>query len=339
VRVSDTAGLRAALAARRRRSIVLAPGTYDGARPFLNPHGHSLYAARVGKSILRAGLSLGGNTGPGAGLVRGLVVDVVDPRRTVDGAAIAVWGTGRRSRILDTTLRGHDALAAGVAARRPDGLVIRRLVVRDFTDFGVLVDANKPAGAPVRERFRIEDVDVARVRRPARGSSNGTAEACIWVGDAGSVRRVRARDCGWTGLWTGSATRQGAFEAIDVDGTPTGVYLEHFTHDSTFSRLRVGPDVRIGLTAEWADPEWGRRPASVGNLIEESSFDSSVAGVYLDEGTTRTTIRRSTFRNQAWAGIGDYRGVGNAYRDNDYSGIGTDAQPVRRDHLSAFGNG
>ena len=335
VRVSDSAAFRRALAARKRTSIVLAPGSYDSRQPFFNPYGHRIYGARPGRAVLRAGLSLGGNEGAGGALVRGVVVDVDEPRRTVDGAAIAVWGTGSRSRILDTTLRGNGVVPAGVAARRPDGLVVRRVVVRGFTDFGVLADANDVDRGKLREPLTVEDVDVARVGRPDPGSSNGRAEACVWIGNTGSVRRVRARSCAWSGLWTGTATHGAAFDEIDVDHTPTGVYIEHFTHDSTFRRLRIGPDVRIGLTAEWADPAWGRRPASVGNLIEDSRFDSRVAGVYLDEGTTRTTIRRSTFLSQAWAAIGDYRGNGNAAYANDYQG----AAGVRQDHLSTFREG
>ena len=106
----------------------------------------------------------------------------------------------------------------------------------------------------------------------------GRAEACVWIGDAGSVRRVRARSCAWSGLWTGTATRRASFEAIDVDRARTGVYIEHFTRDSTFRALRIGPRVRIGLAAEWADPVWGRRPASVGNVIEDSRFESRLVG-------------------------------------------------------------
>jgi len=130
IRVDSSRGLRAALAARRRSSIVLAPGVYRGTRPFLNPYGHQLYAARLGKAVLRAGLSMGGNGGRGGGLVRGLAFDVGDRRRTVDGAAIAVWGTGRRTQILDTAIQGRATLPAGISARQPDGLRIRRLVAQ-----------------------------------------------------------------------------------------------------------------------------------------------------------------------------------------------------------------
>jgi hypothetical protein len=330
VRVSTARAFRSALAAHNRKAIVLAPGSYGGRQPYFNPYGHRIYSARLGKAVLRAGLSLGGNVGPGGGLVRGVVVDVGDASRTVDGAAIAVWGTGRRSRILDTTLRGHGVVPSGVSARRPDGLVVRRVVVRGFTDYGVLADANDVDRGTLSDPLTVADVDVAAVARRAPGSSNGRAEACVWIGNTGSVRRVRARNCGWSGVWTGTATHGATFDQITVDRAPTGIYIEHFTHDSTFRHLRVGPHVKIGLTAEWADPSWGSRPASVDNVVEDSRFDSTVAGVYLDEGTTRTTIRRSTFVNQSWGAIGDYQGNGNQAYANDYRGVAG----VRRDRLA-----
>ena len=58
--------------------------------------------------------------------------------------------------------------------------------------------------------------------------------------------------------------------------------------------------------------------------------------MYLDEGTTRTTIRRSQFIGQAWAGIGDYQGNGNAEYGNDYRRIGAGAVAVRNDSLNMF---
>jgi len=334
VRVSSSEALRRALGARQRKSIVLAPGSYGGPEPFLNAHGHRIYSARLGKAVLRSGLSLGGNYGPGGGLVRGVVVDIRDPNRTVDGAAIAVWGTGARSRVLDTTLRGHGIVPSGVAARRPDGLVVRRVVVRGFVDYGVLADANELDRGKLRDPLTVEDVDVADVSRRVAGSSHGRAEACVWIGNTASVRRVRVRSCAWSGLWTGTATQDATFDQIDVNGTPTGVYVEHFTYDSTFRRLRIGRHVEVGLTAEWADPSWGSRPASVGNLIENSWFASTRAGVYLDEGTTRTTVRRSTFLRQSWAAIGDYRGNDNAAYANRYRGTAG----VRHDHLDSSRN-
>jgi exopolysaccharide biosynthesis polyprenyl glycosylphosphotransferase len=339
VRVSTSAELRAALARHQARPIVLAAGIYRNRRPFLNPYGHRLYAEKLGAVVFKAGLSLGGNHGRGGGLVRGVVFDVDSPSRTVAGAVIAVWGTGRNARVLDSTLRGHWVVSAGIVARQPDGLVVRRVVAREFSQYGVVVDANELNPGSSTGRFSIADVDVAGVSRPVPGSSEGRAEACVWIGNSGTVRRVRAARCAWTGLWTGTATRGSRFEDIDVARAPTGVYIEHYTHNSVFRRLRIRPSVRTGLVAEWADPAWNGEPASVDNVIEDSRFESWLAGVFLDAGTTRTTVRRSTFANQRWAAIGDHRGVGNAYYENDYRHIRPGASAVSHGRLGGATQG
>jgi len=170
-------------------------------------------------------------------------------------------------------------------------------------------------------------------RRPPR-SSDGTAEACIWLGAPGLARRLRVRNCAWMGIWTGSSATGVHVADADIGATRTGVYIEHFTHDSTFERVHVRPDVRIGVLAEWASPEWGGEPASVDNVIRQSTFESALCGVYLDEGTTRTSVRGSVFRNQSWAGIGNYLGRGNTFAGNDYSGIRSSAVPVSHGHIS-----
>ena len=239
--------------------------------------------------------------------------------------------------MLDSTLNGHGVVSAGIVARQPEGLIVRRVVARGFLNYGVVVDANELNPGPSAGRFWISDLDVANVSRRVPRSSEGRAEACVWIGNSGSVRRVRAERCAWTGLWTGTATRRSTFEDIDVAGTPTGVYIEHYTHNSVFRRLHIRPNVRTGVVAEWADPDWSGEPASVDNVIEDSRFESGLAGVFLDAGTTRTTVRRSTFANQRWAAIGDYRGIGNAYYENDYRRIRPGAAAIAHERLGGSG--
>lgn len=337
VRVTTSAQLVRALKRKQPTDVALADGVYGGPGPFLNPHGHRLYATRLGGAVLTVGLSLGGNAGRPGGLVRGMVFDVRDPAKTAEGAEITVWGTATRARVLDVTLRGNRVVRSGLVVREPEGFSAARLVVREFTDYGVVVDANDPARTRLERPFRLADLDVAGVTRRVPRSSNGTAEACVWVGNPGVVERVRVRRCAWTGLWTGTATTDAVFDQIDVDQTPTGVYIEHFTRTSRFQRLQVGGDVRIGLVTEWADPASGGRAASVDNVIQDSWFASELAGVYLDAGTTRTTVRRSTFVNQRWAAVGDYRGLENAYYGNDYEGIARGASDVTDQHVSLSG--
>jgi hypothetical protein len=336
--VTTSAQLRSLLRRSQPADIVLADGVYDGSRPFLNPHGHRLYAANVGGAVLRAGLSLGGNAGRPGAAVRGIVFDVRDAEKTIEGAEIIVWGTAKSAQVLDVTLRGNRVIRTGLVVRQPEGFHGARIVARDFTDYGVVVDANDPALDALARPFRLTDVDVAGVARPVPRSSNGTAEACVWVGNPGVALRVRVRRCAWTGLWTGTAATGALFDRIDVDQTPTGIYIEHFTRHSTFQRLRVGDGVRIGVVTEWAAPEWDGRPASVDNIIQESWFASSLAGVFLDAGTTRTTVRRSTFVNQRWAAIGDYGGIDNAYYGNDYRAVAPGGADVTHEHLNSFGN-
>ena len=339
IHVATSAELRSALLRTQPTDILLADGVYDGTAPFLNPNGHRLYAARIGRVVLRAGLSLGANAGPPGASVQGLVFDVRAAEKTVDGAEILVWGTAKDAAVLDVSLRGNRVVRAGLVVRQPEGFQGARIVARDFTDYGVLVDANDPALTRLDQPFQLTDVSIAGVTRPVPGSSDGTGEACVWIGNPGVVRRVHVRRCAWSGLWTGTAATDALFDQIDVDETPTGVYIEHFTRRSTFQHVRVGEDVRVGILAEWAAPAWGRRPASVENVIQDGWIGASVAGVYLDEGTTRTVVRRMTFVNQRWAAIGDYRGIDNAFSGNDYDGILSGAVDVTRQHLSSFENG
>jgi hypothetical protein len=331
LRVRTSSQLRSALERRTPTAIVLMRGTYDAERPFVNAHGHGLYAATLGRVVLTAGLSLGTHRSEPGGLVRGLVFDVRDHGKTVDGVALHVRGAG--ARVLDVTLRGHGVIRSGLVVREPEGFRAARLVVRDFTDYGVLVDANDSGRTSLARPFHLRDLDVSGIRRPVPGSSQGRGEACVWVGNPGVVERARVRRCGWTGLWTGTAATGARLTAIDVDDTRTGVYLEHFTRQSTFERLRVGSRVRVGLTAEWASPDAGGVPGSIDNVVQDSRFESWLAGVYLDEGTTRTVIRRSVFVGQRWAAIGDYEGVGNAYHGNDYRRIASGAVPVSHEHI------
>jgi hypothetical protein len=135
-----------------------------------------------------------------------------------------------------------------------------------------------------------------------------------------------------TGVWTGTATRGSSIQDVAVDRTRVGIYIEHYTTGTTFRRLRIGPHVSRGVNAEWANWRLGGKPASVDNVIEDALVETGRVGVYLDQGTTRTVVRRCTFVGQAWAAIGDYRGVGNRYYDNDFTRIAGGATPVSLEH-------
>ena len=337
--VRTAAQLEAALRRTTPTDIVLADGVYASSAPFVDTHGHRLYARHLGRALLRAGLSIGSDHAASGAVVQGLAFDVANVDATAEGAAITVWGAANGARVADVTLRGNGIVEAGLRVQQPEGFRAERVVVRRFTDYGVTVDANDQSLQRLAQPFVLRDLDIAHVSRAAPGSSNGTGEACLWLGNTGVVQRARLRACAWTGLWTGTAATGLAVDGVDIDRTPVGVYLEHFTQRSTFSRLLVGRATRAGIVAEWDDPAWGGRPGSIDNTIERSQLRSSIVGVYLDSGTTRTTIRNCRFAYQRVAAIGDYRGIGNAYYGNDYSRIQPGAARVTTDHINVGGAG
>jgi hypothetical protein len=334
VTVSTSAQLSQALASPTATDIVVADGVYDNSGPFLNPNGDRVYAQHLGGAVFRAGFVMGGNWGPGHGLLRGLAFDVSDPSKVLHGSIVHVWGTGAGTQVLDTTFEGHHLISSGLMARLVEGLVVRRVVARDFRDWGVIVDPNQASYTPTTPPL-LEDVDSANVSWATPRASNGTSEACVWVGVKAVVHRLKARNCAWEGLWVGTGTRNSVFEDLDLNDTGIGIYVEHFATASTFRRIHAGPNVDRGATCEWADPAWGGVAACTDDLFENSTFDTRVIGVYLDQGTTRTTVRGSVFMHQSCGAIGNYQGVGNLWdtTGNDYAGILPSAVPVYTGHL------
>lgn len=321
VTVSTSAGLVAELA-KPAHDIVLGDSDYNASLPFSNSNGNRVYAAHLGRAVLHAGLTLGGNSGGGGGLIQGLAFDVAGTSKVEDNAIVNVWGAaGVNDTVLDTTFDGHGTVGYAIKVTTPEGFTARRIIARNLTSDGISVDSY-PTAVTFAHPPVLSDLDVANVARPTPKSSNGTSEACMWLGTPATLTRAKLRNCAWMGLWTGFNGVGATYSDVDVDGTPTGIYLEHFTTSSTFRNLHVGTGVRTGVNCEWADPSWGGKPASVGNVIEDSLIESSWVGVYFDEGTTRTTVRNTTFRGQSGAAIDDYKGIGNSYAGNSY-GDGT----------------
>jgi hypothetical protein len=331
LQVSSSQELVAALADHRRETIVLAPGVYDNSRPFADREGDRIMASRLGRAVLRAGIVLGSNNGPPGALIRGLTFSVSDPAKTLDGAIVHVWGSAAFASVLDVRIDGHGTVGAGLVVRQPDGFVGRRIVARRFQSYGVVVDPNDTT-YQAKTPFSLSDLTLSRVSRPVPGSSDGRAEACLWLGSPGKVRRVSVSRCAISGIWTGTATHGSRVQDAIVQRSRVGIYIEHFTTNTIFQRLRVGPGVSRGINAEWANYAHGGKPASVDNVVQDAYFRTGHVGVYLDQGTTRTLVRRCVFAGQDWAAIGDYLGVGNKYYGNDFGGIEPGAVAVSYEH-------
>jgi hypothetical protein len=267
--VSSSAQLRSALSDHRSDAVVLADGTYDNGSSFSDREGDRLYAAHLGRAVLRAGVVLGANAGPSGAALRGIRFDVDDPAKTFQGSIVHVWGSASHASVRDTWLDGN-GVVDGLIVRQPEGFVAQRVVARALPGYGVLVDPNEDHYR-ARIPYVLGDLAISQVMRPVPGSSNGTAESCLWLGSTGTVKRVSAASCAVSGIWTGTANTGSHVQDVTVDRTPVGIYIEHFTTGTTFRRLRIGPNVDRGVNAEWASPSNSGKPASVDNVIEAAT--------------------------------------------------------------------
>ena len=112
--VSSSQQLSAALANGRRETLVLEPGTYDSPRAFADREGDRLYAARLGKVVMRAGIVLGANTGRPGASIRGLIFDVSDPSEARGNRVPARQILDRGSARISSELHGEPEVQAAL---------------------------------------------------------------------------------------------------------------------------------------------------------------------------------------------------------------------------------
>ncbi len=349
VRVSNAAELATALAG-PALDIVLADGSYAQAAPFVNSDGHRLYAEHLGGAVLRTGIVVGGNFGRSGAVLRGLAFDVSDPAKAFGGGIVHVWGNaGASAQVLDCTFRGNWSVPFGLLAFNTSGLRVERSQFFSFSDVAVRLSDNVSvaygSSTPVMET--VQDILIDGVSRPTPGSSNGTAEAGLWIGHPvrKGVLRVKVRNVAWSGIQTVNNAWDTNYADLDVDmsgprqAAGVGVYMEHYTRNVVFDRMSV-TGARVGFAGEWADPSWGGVAGAHHVTIRNGVVDSAgstlagrQAGVYLDEGTESVTVTGMLFRNQNWAGIGAYRTIGtNVFSGNSFS-LGPGATPISTEHL------
>jgi hypothetical protein len=314
LRVTTAAELVAALQG-ATRDIVLAAGVYDNSGPFFDYGAHHLYAEHLGGAVLRAGLVIGSNQGPGGGLVRGLVFDISDPAKAFGGGSLHLWGAGGAdAQVLDCVFRGNKVIPYGLLAYSPGGLVAERLQFDDFTDEGIRASDNitVPYGAATPRIETISDIDVNGVTRAVPESSNGTAEAGLFIGQPAlnGVRRIKVRNVSLSGIEVANNSWDTTFRDLDIDMSGpnqaggVGIYLEHFSYHDVFDDFWL-TGVRTGIHAEWNDPAWGGVAGAHFTTIENGVIDAAgstlpgnQAGIYLDAGTEATVIQGVVFRNQ-----------------------------------------
>ena len=323
-------GLRRALEALRRGDVTvrLGPGRYqlhdvrigDGARligsgpqTVIAAPADAYFAVLVakGRNIVISNLMVDGG-GPGPG--KGIAVAVFDGSRDVrlsrvdltnvrtDG--VNAWGTHSNVSVQDSSIEGNGTAQVGVfdlgSERSRDTSVIRTRIHR-FRSHGILL-AQTEYGRPTAALHGLAlDNIVTDVRDPARDKCTyapnttpkcGTNEGGIWTGgvQAGIIGNtvLRAR---WDGIETvGSSTRTTVVGNV-VRTTRTGIYLEHSTHDSLFSKNLV-VDSGTGINIEW----WHNGQGSTRNTFASNRIVSaSRGGLFVDVGSDGNQIVQNVF--------------------------------------------
>ncbi len=285
--------------------------------------------------MLTAGLVVGGNFGSGGAVVQGLAFNVANPSKVFQGGEIETWGpAGTNTHVLDCTFEGNAVVPIGLNAYNPDGLVAQRLVFSHFTDEGLLASNNVQVayGGSTPLISSISDISVNGVSRNPAGSSKGTAEAGLWIGEpvSNGVHRIKIRNVSISGIETVNNAWNTTFSDLDIDmsgpnqSSGVGVYLEHFSRNLTFTNFTL-TGVQRGFNAEWDDGITGNGAAH-NVTIENGTIDATGStipgkqvGIYLDQGTESTTINNVTFKNQNTAAIVTYLTTGtNTITNNTY---------------------
>jgi len=289
------------------RLIGSGPGTVIAAPP--GPY-FAVLVAR-GRDIAISDLTVDGG-GPGGG--KGIAVAVFDGSRNVrlsridlshvrtDG--VNVWGAYSNVSVQDSEIDGGGTAQVGVFAlgsdRSRDTSVIRTRI-SGFRSHGILL-AQKEHGRPAAALHGLAlDNVVTDIRDPARDKCAyapnttpkcGTNEGGIWTGgvEAAIIGNtvLRAR---WDGIETvGSSTRT-TVVGNRIQDTRTGIYVEHSTHDSLFSK-NVIADAGTGINVEWFhDGQGSTRNTFASNRI----VSASKGGLFVDVGSDGNQIARNVF--------------------------------------------
>lgn len=201
---------------------------------------------------------------------------------------------------------GTRAFSPAAFVRTALPATIRKLDVRNMTEYGVGSQQWYPPKVATPGRTLIEDCIVEHVAAVPPLSSNGTSEACAWIGNPSDVRRLRLTDGAWMGMWTGSRCIGSVIEDVTIEGPGVGLYCEHTTKDSTFRRFKIATD-GPGIVLEW----WyrhspgpyvgdGEMQGTSGCVFEDMDIfcptgDDKTSGIFADAGTFGCVFRRIRF--------------------------------------------
>ncbi len=255
--VTTQAQLDTALAGGTAVDIKVMNGTYSRATPSSPAAAHRVWCESATGVIFNYGFDFAYKTAWEFHGGKFLILDRTHST-TAGGAYAALLGyfvaANTNAKVSDVTIDGNNIISDGVHLIGVDGCQVNRVVVTNVTDYGVFLSDNDYYSTLTMAS--LTDINCSGIRRATPGSAGGTAEAGLWLGNScdTTVRRMKFRDLGWMGAWTGATCWGTGFSDIDVDDNghnATGVYNEHNTINCTFDRMLIGSGISTGVINEW----------------------------------------------------------------------------------------
>lgn len=340
--VDNTESFIKAFRSKVPQNIILEDGVYINTSMVTAGAAHKIWSRNLGGALLKFGLKLRGD---------GSEVHGISFEGNGGEAMIFIEENNPNSKIFDCWFNGKRRVTKAIEARETSGLVVKRCIIKDFKGYGVFWQSyypkylyDTPDIPPI-----IEDCDISGIYQTVRGQMYGTGECGLWASTQCTVNRVRIRDTGWMGLWTGANCNNALFSNITIDNCykdddhSIGIYVEHWTRNCTFQNLQIGPvsgvsrpghRIDIGITTEWDDPDIMPNPvigqnngATHDNIFEKGVINSSLIGINLED-SENTIIRNIKFQNQSQYAIRDHDSNGTGYStklengSNDFNDIG-----------------
>lgn len=116
-------------------------------------------------------------------------------------------------------------------------LTVEKQYIHDYTSYGYGLMQWPAQPSPPGVRSKITDLHVKHISRNPPRSSDGTAEADLWVGQTADVMRVLLESAAWMQIWTGARHYNSGWSDVTMRDTQlVGWYPEHNTWDTTMTR-------------------------------------------------------------------------------------------------------
>ena len=243
--------------------------------------------------------------------------------------------------VEDCWFDGEGVAQAAIDAKSNDGMVIRRVVVSNFTRWGIKIDQYfRGTKLSLGRSLIISDLNISQVAMPHCSNDNGRSETALWLGVTARVQRVHVRDCGWMGIYTGVKCVGSELSDLNIDrigrtvadgcepenatGPPrlceTGIYAEHYTYNTSIHHFLIGPHLGRGLNSEWDYGDLGNA-AGFNNTFSDGVVRSAHVGVYTGPGTYNQTVRRVRFEGMTWAAVSFVNNTKSSVADCDFTAL------------------